>query len=58
LIDDGALGASWRGDAIVVSVSGQLRASFLSRKEVAKHVSKALSEKAGRPVEFVVECEQ
>jgi len=58
IIDGDALGASWRGDAIVVSVSGSACASFLSRKEVAEHLRKALSEKAGRPVEFVVECDQ
>jgi hypothetical protein len=57
-IDDGVLGASWREDAIVVSVSGKVCASFLSRKEVVEHVRKALSEKAGRPVGFAVECEQ
>ena len=57
-IDGDALGASWRGDAIVVSVSGRTSASFLSRKEVSEHLRKALSDKAGRPVEFVVECEQ
>ncbi len=50
-----APGASWRGDVLVVSMAAGAGASYLMRSEVRALVRDALSEKAGKRVDYIVE---
>ena len=47
--------ASWRGDALVVTVEGLTASRFLKRKEVLEMLSDAASKIAGRSVDVMVE---
>lgn len=50
-----APGASWRGDVLVVSMAAGVGASYLMRSEVRALVRDALSEKAGKRIDYIVE---